>query len=905
VVGLVIWDFREGGGYSTRPTATRAGRDDQALRRVKPESRGPDDPIEKSCKVSGVTYRRMGPTAGGAMSEANETELGLIDGLNRHFAALAGWCFDQRWLVLCFCAALAVGSGWLAAGVEQDASYESYFDEGDTTFRAYEAYREDFGSDEVSYIGYEIPGSEYGPWSVEAMESLVTLTKALEDEVPFVYSVTTLANAEFTVGTEGGISISRIRNDWPLSQEELLRLRDAYLKKPFMVGGIIDEDADFGAIIIKMDRSSPDPPEELVWDPEKGMALENLYPQVTDAAIDEILGRPEYSDFAFFHSGDVPLNAYYNRILLTEPVTLLLASLGVISLILLVSFRSFVSVLTPAIVLILTMLMTVALMALLGFKIDLSFMSTPTILMAIGVAHSVHILSEFGSRFRESGDRRESLVQTIALVGVPCLLTSVTTAIGFASMSFVPIKSISNGAIYKSFGVFAAFVLSMTLLMALLSFDWSWPWRALRHRIGSIDRAETHSQMPSSPTSQPRENGRLVARILNWVIEFNIERRNLLIGGFTILLVVFGVGMTRVSIDSNWLDDFWDDVPVSRNTVRVDEEMGGTTNVIYLFDSGADDAIKEPAVLREIDRLAALAREDTWLVRKTYSIADIVKDLNQTFHSDDPAYYRIPDTRAEVSQYLLLYEISGGLDAEEFVSSDYRRANLELRLRLAPTTETEKLIAKLDADLAEHPITHSELSLTGIGALWLKLMDYIMSSQIQGFSIAFSVITLMMVGIFRSFKIGLISMIPNLAPVMLALGAMGWLGIPLDYNKVTIAAVALGISVDDTIHLMTRFHHEFSIHRNYEKALRIALGDVGRALVITSIALVFGFLVLMASELRAQAIYGLLLSGAIVTALIADLFFMPALVFWLKPFGPEGVGHGTTLAEEAEIQEAA
>jgi len=829
----------------------------------------------------------------------------LIDRLNDRFAALAGWCFDHRWLVLGSCALLAVGSGWLAGGVEQDASYGAYFDEGDTTFLAYEQYRDDFGSDEVAYIGYELPGVEHGPWNVDAMGALVSLTKALEDEVPFVYTVTTLANAELTVGSDDGIDISKIRDDWPLSQEELLRRRDAYLRKPFLVGGIIDEDAAFGAIIVKMDRSSPDPPEDLVWDPEKGYDLENMYPQVTDAAISNILARPEYGDFAFYPSGDVPLNAYYNRILLVEPMLLLMISLAVVSFVLFVSFRTLVSVFTPMIVLVLTLLMTVALMALLDFKIDMSFMSAPTLLMAIGVAHSVHILSEFGSRFRRSGDRRESLVQAISLVGVPCLLTSVTTAIGFASMSFVPIKSIAQGAVYKSFGVLAAFLLSLTLLMALLSFDWSWLGRSLRFR-SSARRDETKA-VSGSTTSDAgtAKGGALVARVLDRVSQFNIEHRSLLIAGFSIFLVVCGVGATRISIDSNWLDDFWDDVPISRNTVRVDDEMGGTTNVIYLFDGGAEDSIKEPAVLREIDRLATLASEQDWLVRKTYSIADIVKDLNQSFHADDPAYYRIPDTRAEVAQYLLLYETSGGLDAEEYVSSDYRHANLELRLRLAPTTETANLVARLDASLAEEPLEESTLIVTGIGALWLKLMDYITSSQVQGFTIAFAVITVMMIGIFRSFKIGLISMVPNLAPVFLALGAMGWFDLSLDYNKLTIAAVALGISVDDTIHLMSRFHHEFAVHRNYEKALRAALGDVGRALVITSIALVLGFLVLMFSELRSQALYGLLLSGALVTALIADFFFMPALVLWLKPFGPEGVRQGTPAAGAVEVREAA
>lgn len=847
------------------------------------------------------------------MGEDNAGRNGVIDALNDVFAAIAGWCFDFRWLVAFACLGIFVGAGMIAQTIEQDASYEAYFYEGDTSYQAYEAYREDFGSDEVSYIGYELPDLEHGPWNVEAMEALIELTEALEDEVPFIYEVTSLANAELTIGTEDGIEITKIEDEWPLTQAELLELREAYLAKPMLVGGIIDEEAEFGAIIVEMDLSSTDPPEVIQADeadrivPDDPWHLENLYPQVTDAKIEQILDRPAYEAFRFYHSGDVPLNAYYNRVIFTEPQFLQVISILVISVILFVSFRNFVSVLAPFLVLQLTITVTIAAMALIGFKIGMAFTKTPTLLMAIGVAHSVHILSEFSGRHRRTGDRRDSLVRTMYLVGVPCLLTSVTTAVGFASMSFVPIKSIAQGSVADAIGVLLAFVFSMTLLMSLLSFDWGWPWRRLAAVFtgGSSDDARstpTPAPVAGPVALEPAQSSRAMERTLDWIARFNFEHRNALIVTFTLFLVAFGVGATRVEVDSNWLDDFWDSSEIYRTTVKVDGEMGGTTNIIYLFDSGEDDGIKDPEVLREIDRLQQRANAEGWLVRKSYSIVDIIKDLNQAFHGDDPAYYRIPETRELVAQYLLLYESSGGEEAEEYVSSDYRHANLELRLRLGRTAMTQELVADLAKSLEEEPMVHSELSLTGIGALWLVLMDYIMSSNIQGFTIAFSVITVMMIVIFRSLRIGLISMVPNLAPVFLAMGAMGWFDIPLDYNKVTIAAIALGISVDDTIHLMTRFHHEFGVHGRYREALREALGDVGRALIITSIALVLGFLVLGFSELRAQAVYGVLLSGALVTALIADFFFMPALVLWLKPFGPEGKGR--VVAQE-ELREAA
>ncbi|MBK7948473.1 MAG: MMPL family transporter [Deltaproteobacteria bacterium] len=826
------------------------------------------------------------------MADDRDQAFERIERLNQRFAGLAGWCFDHRSIVGLICLLLFAGSIVLASKVQQDASYESYFNEGDDTYEAYQKYLDDFGSDEVSYIGYEIPDLPHGVWNVDAMAALIALTEALEDEVPFVYEVTSLANAELTVGTEEGLEITKIRDEWPLTQEELLERREAYLKKPLLVGGIVNQDASFAAILIEMDRTSTDPPEEIVWDPapEKAEDLENMYPQVSDTKITEILARPQFAAFRFFPSGDVALNAFFNRVLVSEPAYLMMISLLLISALQLVGFRSFVGVAAPLVVLVLTALTTVAFMVVVGYKMGISFSATPTLLMVIGVAYCVHVLSEFRTQMVALGDRREALVKTMSLVGLPSLLTAVTTAVGFASMAFVPIRTMAEGAVYQAFGVMAAYFFSVTVLLGALSFGARRPKWVERARASASDIGSTSSAS-------------FATRALDGIARFNLAHRTGLLFGFAVFTIACLVGSTRVVVDSNWLADFWDDSPIRVNVVKVDDEMGGMSNIIYLFDGGHEESIKEPAVLREIERVQALALEDDWLVRKTYSIVDIVKDLNQSFHSDDPAYHRIPETREEVAQYLLLYESSGGEEAAELVSPDYRVASLELRVRVGRIVHMAALIDRLDAALVEKPLEKTETTLTGIGALWLKLTNYIVSSQVEGFGLALIAVTLVMIVLFRSISIGLIAMIPNVVPVLLALGAMGWFDITLDYNKATIASIALGIAVDDTVHLMSRFRLEFGIHRSYEAALHASMQDVGRALIHTSIALVLGFLVLCLSELRSQAFYGILLAASLTTALLADLFLLPPLVLWLKPFGPEQARR--TEAPSAAIREAA
>jgi predicted RND superfamily exporter protein len=793
--------------------------------------------------------------------------------LNRGFARIGGWSYDHRWIVAAACLGVLAGSLYLASTARIDNSYEAYFDYDDPAYLAYLQYRDDFGSDEVSYVLYDAPGHEYGIWDLEVMRKIAQLTDALEEEVPFIYEATSLANAELIQGVPGGIEIRKLWRDLPHTQEAVLEAREEFLGKPLYVGGLVSRDAAYGAISIDMDRTSTDPIEEIQLDPEGGDGLNNLYPQVTGEKIEEILARPEYAGIRFYHSGDVPLNTAYNRIIEREGPLLSRITAVVISALLAFFFRSLMAVIGPMAVVQLSIIVAVAVVGLLGWKLDLMFGSVPNLLTAVGVAHSVHILSEFRALHAELGDRREALCRTLQLVGAPCLLTSLTTATGFYALSISPIKAISHMGAYSAAGVIAAFVLSITLLTVFLSFGRRTPRR----------RASERQQLRA-------KGGQWMIEALSAVARFDIRHRRAILVAFGLVFLASAMGIGRLRVDSNWLDDFSERVPIKHATQHIDDVMGGMSNLVYVFDTGEMEGIKDPGVLRDIERLQLEAEKSDHLVRKTYSIVDILKDLNQAFHDGDPAYYAIPETRELVAQYLLLYESSGGDEVEEYVSTDFRRANLELRLGIMEISHTAKLTAELDAYLGAHPVRSASIQLTGIGALWLQLLDYITQSQIRSFLLAFVVIAAMMCFIFRSLKTGFISMAPNLSPVILTLGVMGWVGIPLDYYKITIASVAIGIAVDDTIHLVSRYHYEFQRSGDYQRALVAAMCDVGRALFITSVALVLGFLVFLFSVLDATANHGLLLAGTIIAALIADILLMPTLVMTLHPFGPERGG---------------
>ena len=794
----------------------------------------------------------------------------LVTRLSEVFSRVALWSFDHKWLVLAVCLSVLAASIWLAGSLRIDNSFEAYFDHDDPVYSAYLRYRQDFGSDEVSFLLYEAPDKEHGPFDLKVMQTVDKLARTIEKEVPFVYEVSGLNNIELLEGNEDGLLVSSWVDDLQKDQKTLLEFREKILQKPLYVDGYVSSNGHYGTLLVDMDRSSIDPIEEIRLDPDAPDpdAMDNLYPQVTFHALEEILKRPEYSGIRFWHSGDVALNGTMNTIILKEGEELGAISMAIIAILLLLLFQfRILGVIGPLLVVTCSVMLSIGLMVLLGWPWDMMSSMMPTMIIAIGVAASVHILSEFWLYLDKTGDRKEAVRQTLYLVGPPCLLTSLTTAAGFMAMSISPIKTLSHMAWYSSLGVLASFVFTVTLLMFFLSF-------------GKVKKQKKRPEIF-------RRFSKFSTRALASVAAFNISYSRMILLAFGLVFVFSMVGIARLEVNSNFIEEFSDRVELKHTTQFIDDVMGGTGGIVYLFDTGRPDGIKNPEVLREIERLQKEADNQTYLVKKTYSIVDLVKDINQSFHAGDPAYHTIPESRELIAQLLLVYELSGGDELSEYVSTDYSRANLEVRCRNTETKLFEALRDNLDEYMQKNPITRSEVTMTGIGRLWIKLIEHITDSQIKGLSLAFVIITAMMCFIFRSAKVGLIAMVPNISPVFLTLGMMGWLGINLDYTKLLIATVAIGIAVDDTIHMVTRFNHEYQRTGNYELALYNTFDSVGRALVITTLVLVCGFGVFMFSVMTSMILFGVLLAFTIATALIADFLLMPALILTFRPFGKE------------------
>ncbi|MGI9295645.1 MAG: efflux RND transporter permease subunit, partial [Pseudomonadales bacterium] len=545
------------------------------------------------------------------VSNTSTNRRDVLDRLANRFGDLAEYAFDHRWPILIAVLATFGVAVYFASFARIDTSLDAFFDANDPSYRYYDRYREDFGSDEIAYILYRVPDAKHGPFDLQAMRKIADLTRALETEVPFVSQVTSLTNAEFMESDDDLIQIHELLSNFPRSQRELLRIRELVISNPVYVGNLVNEQADHATIIVKTTRAATDAVETLRMDPEGGDGLGNLYPQVTNYKIAEILSRPEYEGIEFYHSGDVPFNSVYNELALSEPPQLVAITFAIIMLLGAVLFRTGITALIgPLLVVSFSIILTIAAMVLLGWDLDVMFGLTPTLLTAIGVAQAVHLISEFQHARGLGMRRRAALRQAMVLVGNPCLLAALTTAVGFFAMVFAKLPGVTHFAVYGALGVMLTFLLSITLLLCLLSF-------------GADEAIPTPE---SGANNVARRGANWLENTLGWIAALVIRySRRIVVIGAAILLFALG-GAAQLKIDFNFLTELKPHVPWRVNTEYVEEHMGGTLSIVYVFNAG-EDGIKDPAVLKRIEALQAHAENDP-LGKKTLSVVDTLKLLN-------------------------------------------------------------------------------------------------------------------------------------------------------------------------------------------------------------------------------------------------------------------------------------
>ncbi|MCP4791121.1 MAG: MMPL family transporter, partial [Gammaproteobacteria bacterium] len=504
---------------------------------------------------------------------------------------------------------------------------------------------------------------------------------------------------------------------------------------------------------------------------------------------------------------------------------------------------------------------------------------TVMLIVAVGVADCVHVMSSYQYFLRKGLGHEQALTEAYGQTGLPILLTTITTMAGMSALAATGMTQFVIFGLTSAAGVLIAFIYTVVLLPVLLD---------LWHPRVKVKKGESEADATKRHWLQP---------MLDAIPAFVQKHRHLVNGIFISTFALCLYGAFQVKIDSNFAELYREGTTLRTAYEVVDGNMSGTGVVEIMVDMGTSDALNDPQVLKTMERLQEhVENRYSEFVVTSNSLADLVKETHAVMQDGSDQYRTIPDSEIAVAQLLYLFNSANPEARRALVNDDYSASHINFTLLNAGSSDYADFFAALQADITEAfaPLQarypEMDVHATGTLAMMMRLMDDLSRSQFQSLTLAVLIISALMVLTLGSVQAGLLAIVPNLIPATLTFGLMGLLGIPLDGDTLMIAPLIIGIAVDDTIHFITHYRMALAKFNDMKIALISTIKEVGQAVTFTSLILGCGFFMLSFSDYLGLAKVGMFGSLAIFVALLCDLLFFPALIMWFKPrFGQKDV----------------
>jgi len=866
-------------------------------------------------------------------------------------------------LVTC---AVVIGAGSLLPRLSIDVSSKNLLFVDEHVRKSYNRYLSEWGSDRWLIIGVRFTSGDAFTTERLAFVRRLSARLARVEGVKRVESVTN-TSAMSAEGDElyfGPLVPATI----PVDAAALTRIRRRILSSPLLGRAFVNDDGTMVAINLRI--RDPGTDERKIMDLARKVRRIRL-----------TVDRPP--DTELYEMGGPPMLATMYDIVRRDLWVLGLAPIVLVGIILLIVFRSVRGAMLPLATVLSTGAITFGGMVASGHQVNLVTTMLPCLMMVIGVADVIHVLVQHREALASGLDSRAAVEETLRRVGLPVLLTSVTTSVGFGSLVLSDVPQVREFGLFAAVGVMVAMVLSLVSVPAVLSL------------------------LPSpAPTSVKRLTDGAVSAALKRLYLFTRRKRWLVIGVSLAVAVFGGMGLLRLEAESSTREYLPKDHPLRKQFDMVEGNlMGGVPVILHVEDRqpqaapaapaarparvaarparvaarpvtvaprpGADDdeiigdpeddlrpepkapavprpamvvvedevigdpeddmpvmrppprpgpavtvggkhapvvtaptpppatkrqeRLRDPVVLAVLDELTRRLQKLGW-VRKVISITEYLKEVNRVMHGGHPRHYRLPKDRRVIAAYL---EMAGGRDREgmeRLVNWEYSKANITVMCAWPNTRRVRAVLQEVQRFLARPDVKRRlgtvSVEVTGMVPMLSNVADRMVAGQIKSFFAALAVICVMMVLVLWSFRVGLLAMIPNVLPILLTMGLMGWLGITLNVTTVMIASIALGIAVDDTIHMLVRIRDESRAQGDHDEGVQRSMQSVGRAVVFTSVVLSGGFAILLLASLVPAAHFGILIAFTMLTALLADLVLIPVLILWLKPWTRRDRGDG-------------
>ncbi len=758
---------------------------------------------------------------------------------------------DHPWLVVA--ALLAISAVFfvaMATGTRMETDLDEYMPQSHPAFVYSNQAEEWFDIKDGIIIAIEHPEGIYNSGTLEKIKSL---TKELQklDEIQ-KSDVTSLYTADNIIGTELGMDVNAFYKKAPTSPEALEDLRIKVRDNEMIFGRLVSTDEKASLIIAEI---------------ADGVFSQEFYHRVLKLAENYegpeqlyVAGKPIVEGtLAFLGPKDMRRMA---------PLVFL-----VIVVMLLLILKSVKNALLNISIVILSTVWVFGLMALL--KIPMYSVSTmiPVMLIAIGVADGIHIFSHLQLFLRDHPQvtKREAVLNTVQAMWKPVLMTSVTTAVGFSALVTSQVFPVKYFGLFTAFGVMVAMLLSLVLVPAgvmILGLPKEGKKRRGEARGQTIDRMRESKDIGG-------RGSRFAYAFAGWIVRY----KYVTLVAMTAILIVSIFGITRVWINSSFLSKFSRDSGIVQTDRFVNRHFGGTSTLNVILESRSKDTMKNPEVLRIVDRIQADV-EELETVGNSFSLADYLKRMNKVLHADDPVYDRIPESRELVAQYLLLYEMSG--DPENlwrFVDYEYRTGNLTVQLKSDDSRTIKKAIAIIEKhadDLEARGIT---INYAGSGYKSLVFTELILQGQISSLFLSLIIVVILIALMFKNILVGLIGSVPIVITSVVNFGLMGLSGIALSTTTALISSIAIGIGIDYAIHFINRYKEYAALKGDKALASRLTMHHTGRAILFNAAVVIAGFLVMLFSVFPPNRELGSLVALNMLVSFLGTVTIMYLLLY--------------------------
>ncbi|HGS5460126.1 TPA: RND family transporter [Vibrio parahaemolyticus] len=658
-------------------------------------------------------------------------------------------------------------------------------------------------------------------------------------QVPYSSRVDSIANYQHTEAFDDDLLVEDLLySEYELTPERISKVKSIALSEPVLKSALVSEKGDVTVVNITVQLPEMD----------KTAEVEEVVSSI-NAMIDRY--QRAYPDVTFHKAGIIAMNHAFMTAAQDDSSTLVPTMLVVILVFLTIMLRSILTVIATLIVIIGSVMATMGISGWAGMFLSTATVNVPTLIMTLAVADCVHVIATMRQSMKNGFTKVQSIERSIALNFVPILITSVTTAIGFLMMNMSDSPVLRDFGNLSALGVMVACLLSVTLLPALLKL------------------LPIHVKME---TSQDQKH------VMDRLGDFVVSQRRALLPLSVAVIVVCASLIPLNKVNDESVEYFGQRNEFRQAADFMEERISGMTNISIAIKTNESQGIAAPDFLNTIGEFSSWLRDQPE-TDHVATLADVYKRLNKNMHGDDEAYYSLPQARELAAQYLLLYEMSlpYGLDLNNQINVDKSSIKMVLTVANLGSVELVDLENRIYQWFAEHAPQYQVVA-SSPSLMFAHIGETNMASMLSTLPITLVLISALLIFALRSVRLGLISLMPNIAPAVIGFGLWALISGEINLGLSVVVTLTLGIVVDDAVHFLSKYQRARREGQTAEQAVRYAFHTVGRALWITTVVLVAGFSVLAMSSFRLNADMGQLSAIVIFIALVVDFLFLPTLL---------------------------